>query len=121
MTLTELHYATALATTQHFGRAAEECNISQPTLSIAIKKLESELGVQIFERASNQIFLTTVGGLIIAQAHKVLNEAAVIKDIASIANQKLSAPFMLALFLPLAPIFFLTSLRLCNKAHQICH
>jgi LysR family hydrogen peroxide-inducible transcriptional activator len=53
MTLTELHYATALATTQHFGRAAEECNISQPTLSIAIKKLESELGVQIFERASN--------------------------------------------------------------------
>jgi LysR family hydrogen peroxide-inducible transcriptional activator len=79
MTLTELHYATALATTQHFGRAAEQCNISQPTLSIAIKKLESELGVQIFERASNQIFLTTVGGLIIAQAHKCLMKPRLLK------------------------------------------
>lgn len=53
MTFTELRHATVLAKTQHFGRAAELCNVSQPTLSIAIKKLESELGVQIFERASN--------------------------------------------------------------------
>ena len=55
MTLTELHYATALATTQHFGLAAKQCNVSQPTLSIAIKKLESELGVEIFERTSNDV------------------------------------------------------------------
>jgi LysR family hydrogen peroxide-inducible transcriptional activator len=121
MTLTELRYATELAKTQHFGRAAEQCNISQPTLSIAIKKLESELGVQIFERTTNQIFLTAVGGYVIAQAHKVLDEAAIIKDIATTANHKLSAPFILALFLPLAPIFFLTSLPLYKKAHQICH
>ena len=106
MTLTELHYATALATTQHFGRAAEKCNISQPTLSIAIKKLESELGVQIFERTSNQIFLTTVGGFVIAQAHKVLNEAAVIKDIASSANQKLSAPLHIGAIFTIGPYLF---------------
>jgi LysR family hydrogen peroxide-inducible transcriptional activator len=106
MTLTELRYATELAKTQHFGRAAEQCNISQPTLSIAIKKLESELGVQIFERTTNQIFLTTVGGYVIAQAHKVLDEAAVIKDIATTANHKLSAPLHIGAIFTIGPYLF---------------
>ena len=62
MTLTELRYVTVLAKVQHFGRAAEQCNVSQPTLSIAVKKLESELGVEIFEQdfLSVQIFLRLV-------------------------------------------------------------
>ena len=61
MTLTELRYATVLARTQHFGLAAEQCNVSQPTLSIAIKKLESELGANIFERTATDVFLTRTG------------------------------------------------------------
>ena len=55
MTLTELRYITTLAQLQHFGQAAERCNVSQPTLSIAVKKLESELGVDLFERSKSSV------------------------------------------------------------------
>ena len=50
MTLTELRYIVALYQTRHFGHAAEKCFVTQPTLSLAIKKLEDELGVELFER-----------------------------------------------------------------------
>ena len=55
MTLTELRYIVTLAQSQHFGKAAELCNVSQPTLSIAVKKLESELGVNLFERSKSNV------------------------------------------------------------------
>jgi LysR family hydrogen peroxide-inducible transcriptional activator len=72
MTLTELRYATVLARTQHFGLAAEQCNVSQPTLSIAIKKLESELGANIFERTATDVFLTRTGKKLLHSAIKYL-------------------------------------------------
>ena len=106
MTLTELHYVTVLAQTQHFGNAAEQCNVSQPTLSIAIKKLESELGIDIFERSATQVFLTTMGEKIIAQCHKVLDEVAIIKDIAVNEEERLSSPLHIGAIFTIGPYLF---------------
>ncbi|MDG2047823.1 MAG: hydrogen peroxide-inducible genes activator [Halioglobus sp.] len=74
MTLTELRYLVALAESGHFRKAAEQCNVSQPTLSIAIKKLEVELGVCLFERARHKVTTTPTGELIVGQARTVLRE-----------------------------------------------
>ena len=67
MTLTELRYIVALAQEQHFGRAAERCHVSQPTVSIAVKKLEEELGV-LFERGKQKILPTPLGEKIVGMA-----------------------------------------------------
>jgi len=75
LTLTELRYIVALARERHFGRAAEACFVSQPTLSVAIRKLEDEFGLQIFERGSTGIQTTAMGDRIIEQAQRVLEEA----------------------------------------------
>ena len=72
MTLTELRYAVALAREKHFGRAAAACFVSQPTLSVAIRKLESELGVTLFERSMQDVHVTPVGEQVVAQAQQVL-------------------------------------------------
>ena len=83
MTLTELRYIVAVAQERHFGRAARRCFVSQPTLSIAIKKLEEELSVSLFDRSSNDIITTEAGERIVAQARRVLEEAELIKHLAS--------------------------------------
>ena len=76
MTLTELKYIVAVAREKHFGRAAEACHVSQPTLSVAIKKLEEELEVKLFERSASEISVTPLGEEIIRQAQSVLEQAA---------------------------------------------
>ena len=83
MTLTELRYIVTLAQERHFGRAAERCHVSQPTLSVAFKKLEDELGVTLFERQSGDVTVTPLGEQIITQAQRVLEETAAIKQIAA--------------------------------------
>lgn len=95
MTLTELRYIVAVGRERHFGRAAESCFVSQPTLSVGIKKLEDELGLAIFERGSNEVSATAVGELIIAQAAKILEEAAGIKQIAEQSGDPLAHPIRL--------------------------
>lgn len=70
MTLTELKYIVALAREKHFGRAAEACFVSQPTLSVAIRKLEDELGVQLFERGTAGIQTTAIGDQLISRRKK---------------------------------------------------
>ena len=90
MTLTELRYIVAVARERHFGRAAEACFVSQPTLSVAIKKLEEELDVKIFERGSNEVSLTTLGTAIVRQAQSVIEQAAAIKEIAKSGQDPLS-------------------------------
>ena len=82
MTLTELKYAVAVAEFKHFGRAAERSFVSQPSLSASIKNLEDELGVRLFERAKNEVLVTPIGAQVIAQAKRVLDEAAKIKALA---------------------------------------
>lgn len=76
MTLTELRYIVALARERHFGHAADKCHVSQPTLSVALKKVEQRHGVILFERSSAEVRLTGVGEQIALQAERVLDEAA---------------------------------------------
>ena len=78
MTLTELRYIVTLAQEQHFGRAADRCYVSQPTLSIAVKKLEDELGVALFERTKSRVHPTPLGEQIVKQANLVLEQMCVL-------------------------------------------
>jgi LysR family hydrogen peroxide-inducible transcriptional activator len=102
MTLTELRYIVALAQEQHFGRAAERCHVSQPTLSIAVKKLEEELGV-LFERGKQKILPTPLGDKIVAMAAKVLEQAAAIKDVAEADKDQLEGPISLGTLSTIGP------------------
>lgn len=103
MTLTELRYIVALAQEQHFGRAAERCHVSQPTLSIAIKKLEDELGIVLFERGKHKVLITPVGENVIATASKMLNHAAQIRDIANQDKEQLQGPLALGTLSTIGP------------------
>lgn len=106
MTLTELKYIVTLAQERHFGRAADKCYVSQPTLSVAIKKLESELDIAIFERSKNSVNLTPLGERIVAQAQRVLEEARAIKDIASFGKDQLASPLKLGAIFTIGPYLF---------------
>lgn len=103
MTLTELRYIIAVAKEKHFGRAAQRCHVSQPTLSIAIKKLEEELGLALFDRSSVEVVMTPVGDRIIEQAKRVLDEAEVIVNLAQIEHSELHGAFKLGLIFTVAP------------------
>ena len=103
MTLTELRYIVAVAREKHFGRAAEACFVSQPTLSVAIKKLEEELDVKIFERGSNEVSLTHLGEEIVRQAQAVLEQAAAIKEIAKRGKDPLAGPLRLGVIYTIGP------------------
>jgi LysR family hydrogen peroxide-inducible transcriptional activator len=103
MTLTELKYIVAVAREKHFGHAAEACFVAQPTLSVAIKKLEDELGVVIFERGGTEISMTPLGAQIVAQAERVLEQTASIKEIAKQNKDPLAGPFRLGIIYTVAP------------------
>jgi LysR family hydrogen peroxide-inducible transcriptional activator len=103
MTLTELRYIVAVARERHFGRAAEACFVSQPTLSVAIKKLEEELDCKLFERGSGEISLTPLGEDIIRQAQSVLEQAAAIKEIARRGKDPLAGPLKLGIIYTIGP------------------
>ncbi len=103
MTLTELRYVVAVARERHFGRAAESCFVSQPTLSVAIKKLEDELGVTLFERGGGEIGITPVGAQIAAQAERVLEQSAAIREIATSGKDPLNEPLRLGVIYTIAP------------------
>jgi len=103
MTLTELRYLVAVARERHFGKAAKACFVSQPTLSVAIKKLEDELGIAIFERGKTEVGITPVGERIIEQAQRVLEETATIKHIAQQGQDQLSGPLQLGAIYTIGP------------------
>ncbi len=106
MTLTELRYIVTLAQQQHFGKAAKLCHVSQPTLSIAVKKLEQELGVDLFERSKNSVRPTPIGEQVVAQAQRVLEESAAIRDIASAGKDQLKAPLYVGAIFTIGPYLF---------------
>lgn len=106
MTLTELRYIVTLAQEQHFGRAAERCYVSQPTLSIAVKKLEEELGVALFERSKTRVHSTPLGEKIITQSQLVLEQAAAIKDIANAGKDQLKSPLHVGAIFTIGPYLF---------------
>lgn len=104
MTLTELRYIVAVSQKNHFGKAAQACFVSQPTLSIAIKKLEEELGVRLFERSSkNEIRITEIGQQIVNQAYIVLQEAQILTEIAKQGKDPLSGQFKLGVIYTIGP------------------
>ncbi|CAN7204241.1 LysR substrate-binding domain-containing protein [Variovorax sp. LjRoot290] len=103
MTLTELKYIVAVARERHFGKAAEACYVSQPTLSVAIKKLEDELEVKLFERSAGEVTVTPLGEQIVQQAQSVLDQAASIKEIAKRGKDPLSGPLNLGVIYTIGP------------------
>lgn len=106
MTLIELRYLVTVAQTRHFGRAAEAFNVSQPTLSMAVRKLEQDLGVLLFERSKSGIRVTKMGEQIIAQAQRVLSQTDAITALAKADKDQLSGELKLGSIFTLAPYLF---------------
>jgi len=103
MTLNELRYIVAVARERHFGRAAEACFVSQPTLSVAVKKLEDELGVSLFERGTGEVTVTAVGQQIVEQAQRVLEEADGIRHLAQHGKNPLAGMLRLGAIYTIGP------------------
>ncbi len=103
MTLTELKYIVAVAREKHFGRAAEACFVSQPTLSVAIRKLESELEVKLFERGASEVSVTPLGEQIVRQARQVLEQVQAIREIAKTGKDPLCGPLRLGVIYTIGP------------------
>lgn len=106
MTLTELRYIVTLSQERHFGRAAEKCFVSQPTLSVAVKKLEGELNVILFERSKSSVTPTPLGEKIIEQAKKVLTEARTIEELAESGKNQLTTPLKVGAIFTIGPYLF---------------
>ena len=106
MTLTELRYIVTLAREQHFGQAASKCFVSQPTLSVGVKKLEDELGIPLFERTRNSVRVTPMGEKIVRQAQKVLEEAAAVKQLANTGRDQLTTPLRVGAIYTIGPYLF---------------
>ncbi|MEN9480108.1 MAG: hypothetical protein RLZZ298_1503 [Pseudomonadota bacterium] len=103
MTLTEMRYIVALARERHFGKAAESCHVSQPTLSVALKKVEGQLGAVLFERAASEVRITSLGERIVAQARRVLEEAVRLEEIAGTAGDPMTGPLRVGVIYTIAP------------------
>ena len=103
MTLTELRYIVAVYRERHFGRAAESCYVSQPTLSAAVKKLEQELGVDIFERSKQDISVTPVGEQVVEQAQRVLEEAEKLKQLSQVGKDQLTGTLRIGAIYTIGP------------------
>jgi len=115
MTLTELRYIVAVSRERHFGRAAGACHVSQPTLSIAIRKLEDELGVQIFERMSGEVALTPVGKQIAEQAQRTLEAAENVRQLALQGKDQLVGSLKIAAIYTIGPYLFPELIPLLRK------
>jgi len=115
MTLTELRYIVAVARERHFGRAAKACFVSQPTLSIAIKKLEDELGVQIFERLAGEVALTPVGKQIAEQAQHTLEAAESVRLVAQQGKDQLAGPLKIGAIHTIGPYLYPELIPLLRK------
>lgn len=103
MTLSELRFIVAVSKERNFRRAAEKCFVSQPALSLAIKKLEDDLGVLIFERSRTDVSPTPIGEKIVHQAIRAIEEVNHIREIAKQGNNQLSGPFRLGLIYSVGP------------------
>ena len=106
MNIRDLKYFITVAELGHFGKAAEQCFVSQPTLSGQIKKLEEELGVILFERNNRNVMLTEIGKQIAVLARQILQEVDTIKEIADNAHDPFSGKFKLGAFQTLSTYIF---------------
>ena len=117
MTLTQLRYAVAVDTHRHFERAAAACNVSQPTLSMQLRKLESTLGETLFDRRGSPVVPTDMGRVLIAQARVVLLEAARIGDLRDAASGTIEGEIRLGVIPTLAPYLLPAVLELLAERH----
>jgi LysR family hydrogen peroxide-inducible transcriptional activator len=115
MTLTELRYIVALARERHFGRAAEKSFVSQPTLSVAVKKLEDELGVMLFERGGSEVTVTPIGARVVEQAQRVIEEASTIKLIAQQGKDELATPLRFGAIYTIGPYLMPQLISILHK------
>ncbi len=116
MTLTELRYAVALGEAGNFRKAAGQCNVSQPTLSIAIKKLEEELGISLFERSRHRVNATPIGERFIEQAKTVLQETRNLSSLAELGKDPLGAMLSVGAIYTIGPYLFP---RLVSRLQQL--
>ncbi len=103
MNLRDLEYLVALAETRHFGRAAERCHVSQPTLSAQLRKLEEFLGVALVERRPRRVALTAAGEAVVQRARRMLQDAEDIRGLARASQDPLSGPLKVGLIPTLGP------------------
>jgi LysR family hydrogen peroxide-inducible transcriptional activator len=103
MTLRELEYLVALADTGHFGRAAERCHVSQPTLSAQLRKLEDSLGVALVERKPRRVALTAAGAAVVERARRMLRDSDDIRALARASQDPLAGPLKVGLIPTLGP------------------
>jgi LysR family hydrogen peroxide-inducible transcriptional activator len=103
MTLTELRYIVALAQEGTFSRAAERCSVSQPSLSVAIARLEDDLGVALFERGKGQVMPTSVGRRVVEQARRTLEEAEKVRLVARSGQNQLKGELRLGVIHTIGP------------------
>ena len=115
MNLQDLRYIVTLAKTRHFGRAAEACSVSQPTLSTQIKNLEDELGVTLFERTNKRVMPTPVGLTLIAQARVILDETDKLRYMAQQVLDPMTGPLRLGVIPTLGP-YLLPHIVPCMRA-----
>src|SRR5690606_20523949 len=106
MTLTELRYLVALAREKHFGRAADACHVSQPTLSAAIRKLEEHLGLSLFERRPREVRVTADAEPVIALAQRVLEQDEQLEQQANTQRDQMAVPLRLGAIFTVAPYLF---------------
>ncbi len=117
MNLQDLRYLVSVAEHRHFGRAAEACNVSQPTLSSQIRKLEEELGVKLLERTNKRVHLTPVGSQILNHAQRALMETKQMEVIARSARDPLVGPLKLGVIPTLAPYLMPLILKPLEQAY----
>jgi len=115
MTLTELRYIVALAQEGNFSRAAERCSVSQPTMSVAIARLEDELGVQLFERGKGFVSPSAVGGKVVEQAQMALAEAEKVRQVAMRGRNQLEGPLRLGVIHTIGPYLLPQLIRSLKK------
>ncbi|MDB4021758.1 LysR substrate-binding domain-containing protein [Litorivicinus sp.] len=106
MTLTELRYIVAVADEKHFGRAASRCFVSQPTLSIGVKRLEDELGLTLFERSKTGVYLTATADQLIEKARNILQEVDSFKNFSDQTKDPFSAPLRIGAIFTIGPYLF---------------
>jgi len=117
MNLRDLQYIIAVAETHHFGKAAQRCFVSQPTLSGQIKKLEDELGVVIFERTNRSVEITHVGESILTHARQMMEQAEAIQQLARAQQDPLTGPLRVGAIPTLSPYLMPLILLPLKKQH----
>lgn len=118
MNLRDLKYFISIAKNQHFGKAAEQCHVSQPALSMQLKKLEEELGVKLFERTNKNVMITTVGQEVLEYAKNIINTADEIKRVAQTHQNPFAGEIKLGAFPTIAPYFLPHIVPVISKKFQ---